>query len=61
MSETIDEYLRKPCGICGKSRTEHIGRTNGCPAGYGTSWNPDGKRDERVWPKEHCSREGERE
>jgi hypothetical protein len=47
---TIDERLRLPCGICGRSRREHVGKVFGCPQGYGTSWNPEGKRDERVWP-----------
>lgn len=51
MSEmTIDERLRLPCGICGKQRSQHIGRVFACPQGYGTSWSPEGKRDERVWP-----------
>lgn len=47
---TIDEQLRLPCGVCGKKRDEHVGKVFGCPRGYGTSWNPEGKRDERVWP-----------
>ena len=42
--------MSESCGICGYHRNRHIGRVNGCPGGYGTSFNPDGKRDFRVWP-----------
>ena len=53
---TIDERLRLPCGICGKGRNQHVGSVHGCPGGYGTYWNPDGERDERVWPRRRpCS------
>jgi len=38
------------CGICGKHRNTHVGRVKGCFGGYGTTFNPNGKRDERVWP-----------
>jgi hypothetical protein len=48
---TIDERLRLPCGICGQSRNQHTGSVHGCPGGYGSYWNPDGERDERVWPR----------
>jgi hypothetical protein len=47
-SLTLDERLRLPCGICGKGRSQHIGRAYGCPGGYGTSWNPAGEPDPRL-------------
>ena len=57
MSDWLDERLRLPCGICGKRRNEHIGTVHGCPQGYGTSWNPEGKRDYRVWPEPAMSQQ----
>ena len=54
---SIDEYIRRPCGFCGRRRTEHLGRSFCCPQGYGTLWSPDAARDYRVWPLSKAEKE----
>jgi hypothetical protein len=50
-----------PCGICGKQRSDHIGRDMVCPKGYSTNkWNPYGERDFRLWPREDELKDGGR-